>query len=156
MIFDLLFKQCNLGFMVKENICVCKDIIDIGVFSCELDGKIFYFKYGYWVGLVNGVFVIYFCFNGYCNISDYFLIEQKYDFGKFCNENRNQSSVFCGECKVNYGVLFGGEYCFNICFNWYLLLLILYGVILLIVVMGVMLINFDFFIGYLNVWVYFY
>lgn len=155
-ISDLSLKQCNPGFMAKENTCVCKDTTDAGVSSCESDGKTFYLKYGYWAGLVNGAFVTHFCPNGYCNISDHPSTEQKYDSGKLCNENRNQSSVLCGECKANYGVLFGGEHCSNTCSNWYLLLLILYGVILLIVVMGVMLINLDFFTGYLNAWVYSY
>lgn len=45
--------------------CVCMDFI--GVVRCLFDGKIFYFKYGYWVGLVNGKFVIYICLIGYCN-----------------------------------------------------------------------------------------
>lgn len=57
---------------------------------------------------------------------------------------------------MNYSVLFGGECCLNKCFNWYLFLLFLYGLILFGVVMGIMFIDFDFFIGYLNVWLYFY
>lgn len=53
-------------------------------------------------------------------------------------------------------VVFGGEVCFSKCFNWYLFLLFFYGLIFFVVVMGIMLIDFDFFISYLNVWLYFY
>ena len=155
-ITDLSLKACNPGFTPRNDKCVCMDSTDYGVYRCKSDGKTFYLTHGYWAGSVNGKFVTHFCPSGYCNFSKKYTREKKYNSTNICNDNRDQTSVLCGECKPNYGVLFGGERCSNTCSNWYLLLLVLYGLILLVVVMGVMLINLDFFTGYLNAWLYSY
>ncbi|PFX34290.1 hypothetical protein AWC38_SpisGene801 [Stylophora pistillata] len=155
-ISNLTLKPCNPGFKAKDDQCVCMDSTDVGVHRCESDGKTFYLTHGYWAGLVKEKFKTHFCPTGYCNITGQYTVEQKYDSGNLCSKNRNQTSVLCGKCNASYSVLFGGEDCSNTCTNWYLLLLIVYGVILLLVVMGVMLINLDFFTGYLNAWVYSY
>ena len=127
-----------------------------GVARCAPDGKTFYINHGYWAGSVNGTFVTHICPTGYCNLSSQYATEHVYISTSICTETRDQKSVLCGDCKPNYSVLFGGERCSNKCSNWYLFLLLLYGLILLGVVMGIMLIDLDFFTGYLNAWLYSY
>ena len=155
-ITDLSLKDCYPGFTLRNRKCVCMDSTDYGVVRCEPDGKTFYLKHGYWAGSVNGKFVTHICPTGYCNLTSQNAAEHEYISTSICNENRDQKSVLCGECKPNYSVLFGGERCSNKCSNWYLLLLLLYGLILLGVVMAIMLIDLDFFTGYLNAWLYSY
>lgn len=155
-ITDLSLKDCYPGFTLRNRMCVCMDSTDNGVARCLPDGKTFYFKHGYWAGSVNGKFVTHICPTGYCNLSSQYETEHEYISTSICNENRDQKSVLCGDCKPNYSVLFGGERCSNKCSNWYLFLLLLYGLILLVVVMGIMLIDLDFFTGYLNAWLYSY
>ncbi|KAL9973300.1 hypothetical protein ACROYT_G019732 [Oculina patagonica] len=155
-ITDLSLKQCNPGFMPRNKICVCMDSTNDGIRRCKADGKTFYLQQGYWAGSVNGKFVTHFCPTGYCNFTDRNAIEHKYVPNNVCNNDRDQKSLLCGNCKANYSVLFGGESCSSTCSNWHLFLLLLYGFILLLVVMGVMLIDLDFFTGYLNAWLYSY
>lgn len=157
-ITDLSLKDCNPGFTYtpKNKLCVCMDSTDYGVARCGSDGKTFYLKHGYWAGSVNGKFVTHICPTGYCNLTSQYATEHEYISTGICNENRDQKSVLCGDCKPNYSVLFGGERCSSKCSNWYLFLLLLYGLILLVVVMGIMLIDVDFFTGYLNAWLYSY
>lgn len=153
-ITDLSLNDCYPGFTLRNRMCVCMD--STGVARCLPDGKTFYLKHGYWAGSVNGKFVTHICPTGYCNLSSQYATEHEYISTSICNENRDQDSVLCGDCKANYSVLFGGERCSNKCSNWYLFLLLLYGLILLGVVMGIMLIDLDFFTGYLNAWLYSY
>ena len=153
-ITDLSLKDCYPGFMLRNKMCVCMN--STGVARCAPDGKTCYIKHGYWAGSVNGKFVTHICPTGYCNLSSQYATEHEYISTSICNENRDQNSVLCGDCKPNYSVLFGGERCSNKCSNWYLFLLLLYGLILLFVVMGIMLIDLDFFTGYLNAWLYSY
>ncbi|KAJ7363221.1 hypothetical protein OS493_011502 [Desmophyllum pertusum] len=155
-ITDLSLKDCNPGFKPKNKRCVCMASTNDGISRCKSDGKTFYLNHGYWAGWANGKFVTHFCPTGYCNYTSQYASEHKYISTSICNNNRDQTSVLCGECKANYSVLFGGERCSSTCSNWYLLLLILYGLILLAVVMAVMLIDLDFFTGYLNAWLYSY
>lgn len=148
-------KSCNPGFKLEGSKCVCRDSIDDGISSCKLDGKTFFLKHGYWGGTVNGKFVTHFCPTGYCK-TKLLASERMYNSNAMCNKDRDQKSVLCGECKANHSVLFGGENCSSKCSNWYLLLLLAYGLILLVVVMLIMLIDLDFFTGYLNAWLYSY
>ena len=153
-ITGLSLKDCHPGFMPRNKMCVCMD--STGVARCAPDGKTFYINHGYWAGSVNGTFVTHICPTGYCNLSSQYATEHVYISTSICTESRDQKSVLCGDCKPNYSVLFGGERCSNKCSNWYLFLLLLYGLILLGVVMGIMLIDLDFFTGYLNAWLYSY
>ena len=152
---DRSLKACNPGFKQKGIFCECMVSTDDGISRCELDGKTLYLKHGYWAGTVNGKFVTHFCPTGYCRTTKH-ASEQMYVSNRICNDDRNQTSVLCGDCKANHSVLFGGERCSSKCSNWYLLLLLVYGLILLAVVMAIMLIDLDFFTGYLNAWLYSY
>ena len=148
-------KACNPAFTQKGVMCVCMDSTDDGISRCKADGKTFYLKHGYWAGTVKGKFVTHFCPIGYCKTNAH-KSEKMYVSDDMCDGGRDQTSVLCGDCKANSSVLFGGEHCSTKCSNWYLLLLLVYGLILLAVVMGVMLIDLDFFTGYLNAWLYSY
>ena len=155
-ITGLSLKDCNPGFMPWDKMCVCMDSTNDGISRCKSDGKTFYLKQGYWAGSVDGKFETHFCPTGYCNFTGPYATENKYIPTTICNNDREQTSLLCGKCKANYSVLFGGERCSSTCSNWYLFLLLLYGFILLLVVMAIMLIDLDFFTGYLNAWLYSY
>ena len=73
-----------------------------------------------------------------------------------CQNGRNQSSTLCGKCSHNHSITFGSEACFANCKYWNLFYLILIGAVLIILVILIMLINVDFFTGYLNAWLYSY
>ena len=154
-ISGLSLKPCNLGFKQKGSLCVCRDSTERGISRCKSDGKTFYLKHGYWAGTVNNKFVTHFCPTGYCKTVAR-TPEIKFVSGDMCSDDRDQTSILCGKCKANRAVLFGGEHCSATCSNWYLLLLLLYGLILIAVVMFIMLIDLDFFTGYLNAWLYAY
>ena len=154
---DRTLKSCNPGFTLnsKGRRCLCMDSSDGGVSSCKSDGKTFYLKRNYWGGTIKGEFFTHFCPIGYCK-SDVHASEKMYNSSDICNDDRDQKSILCGDCKANTSVVFGGEVCSSKCSNWYLLLLLLYGLILLAVVLGIMLIDLDFFTSYLNAWLYSY
>ena len=148
-------KSCNPGFIPKGRMCVCMDSIDDSVTRCKSDGKTFFLKHGYWAGTVKGKFVTHFCPTGYCKTKLH-RSDKEFDSSDMCNDDRDQESILCGDCKASQSVLFGGEHCSNKCSNWYLLLLLVYGMVLVVVVMVIMLIDLDFFTGYLNAWLYSY
>ena len=158
---NIMLKKCHPGFTFSEqkSKCECMSSTDeygIGVSGCLSDGKTLLVKAGYWAGNVDGKFVTYFCPSGYCsstssNQSDYHYLE-----GHVCKRNRNQTSILCGECKTNYSITIGSEDCRNSCTYWHLFYLIPIGLGLMVVVVIIMLIDLDFFTGYLNAWLYSY
>ena len=154
----LALKSCHPGFEMKKNAakgkCIC--VSSRGVAKCLPDGKTIYLKRNYWGGVVNGTFVTHVCPTGYCKTDTPHASEKLYNASSICNDDRDQKSILCGDCKEKRSVLFGGEVCSRECSNWYLLLLLVYGMVLLALVLGIMLIDLDFFTGYLNAWLYSY
>ena len=127
-----------------------------GISSCTSDGKSVLVKQGYWAGEVNENFSTYVCPEGYCNSSHLRSNDYRYVKDHVCNQGRNQSSILCGQCDGTHTITVGSEQCATGCTNWYLLLLIPIGVVLLLLVMGIMLIDLDVFTGYFNSWLYSY
>ena len=122
-----------------------------GISHCE-KGKSVYIKEGYWAGTVAGDFVTYLCPPQYCKNSRVY----KYSEGHVCSDSRKPDSILCGQCKQNYTITFGSELCFKSCSYWHLLYLLPIGFGFLLVVVIVMLVDLDFFTGYLNAWLYSY
>ncbi|XP_078369549.1 uncharacterized protein LOC144653435 [Oculina patagonica] len=159
---DIKLKKCYAGFRFSDKTSMCECIKPVtnrearGVSRCTSDGKSLFVKKGYWAGEVDGKFFTYICPVGYCNSSNLNSDEYRYVKHHVCKEGRNQSSILCGQCDGNYTITVGSEKCQPGCTNWYLFLLIPVGLGLLLLVMGIMLIDLDFFTGYLNAWLYSY
>ena len=155
---NVTLNNCNPGFTFSKQtrVCECMSSSDEYVWRCLQDRKTLLVKRGYWAGYVDGKFITYFCPLGYCNSSSSDQSEHRYLEGHVCKQNRNQTSTLCGECENNYSVTFGSEDCRNSCTYWHLLYLIPFGLGLLLVVVIIMLIDLDFFTGYLNAWLYSY
>ncbi|XP_078369552.1 uncharacterized protein LOC144653438 [Oculina patagonica] len=161
---DVKLKKCYPGFRFSNKISMCKCMKSFpeleeqarGVSSCTSDRKGLYVKKGYWAGEVDGNFSTYVCPYGYCKSSHLNSDEYRYVKDNVCNQGRNQSSTLCGQCDGDHTITVGSEQCQKGCTNWYLFLLIPVGLGLLLLVMGIMLIDLDFFTGYLNAWLYSY
>ena len=158
---DVRLKKCHPGFTFSEKTSKCECMSSsnkygVGVSTCLPDGKTLLVKKGYWAGNVEGKFVTYFCPLGYCNSSSSDQSDYRYLEGHVCKQNRTQTSILCGECKNNYSVIIGSEDCRNSCTYWHLFYLIPIGLALIVVVVIIMLIDLDFFTGYLNAWLYSY
>lgn len=159
---DLKLKKCYPGFSFSKGKKTCECMNPVtheqarGVSRCTPDKKSLYVKQGYWAGEVDGKFSTHVCPRGYCKSCDSSTNDYQYYKDQVCKPGRNQSSILCGQCDANHTVTVGSEQCKKGCTNWYLLLLIPFGVVLLLVVMGIMLINLDVFTGYLNAWLYSY
>ncbi|XP_022787763.1 uncharacterized protein LOC111327759 [Stylophora pistillata] len=134
-----------------------------GISRCEKRKTVF-IKRGFWAGTVydkNNMnsFSTYNCPEGYCDntlewnskASDY-----KYVKNRVCTDGRDPSSALCGKCLEKHSVVIGGEECSSTCSNWWLFLIIPYGVGFLLVVVVIMLIDLDVFTGYFNAWLYSY
>ncbi|XP_015776413.1 PREDICTED: uncharacterized protein LOC107354443 [Acropora digitifera] len=122
---DLALRSCNPGFAMKDDaeggrcVCVSSTGFARGVAKCLSDGKTIYLKRHYWGGIVNGQFVTYVCPTGYCKTYDQHASEKLYNASGICNDDRDQKSILCGDCKENRSVLFGGEVCSSDCSNCY-------------------------------------
>lgn len=150
-IHNLTLKQCYAGFHYCSKTSMCKCMSAKGIFRCE-KGKSVYIKEGYWAGKVADKFVTYFCHPGYCNSSYVY----KYSESNVCIDSRKQNSTLCGQCKENYTITFGSERCVQGCSYWNLLILLPIGFGFFLAVAIVMLVDLDFFTGYLNAWLYSY
>ena len=158
---NVTLKSCYTGFRFSDKTlsCECMQLTEEyarGVSRCGADRKTVYVKTGYWAGNINDTFVTYFCPTGYCNSSFSNSTEYRFFEGHVCNQTRKQTSVLCGECKDNYSITFGSEECCDSCTYWNLFYLVPFGVGLLLIVVIIMLIDLDFFTGYLNAWLYAY
>ncbi|XP_078371417.1 uncharacterized protein LOC144655071 [Oculina patagonica] len=163
---NVTLKKCYPGFRFwnKTSMCKCMNSKSFpklrdqarGVSRCTSDRKSLLVKQGYWAGEVGDNFSTYVCPDGYCNSSESSSNEYRYVKDFMCNEGRNQSSILCGQCDGNHTITVGSEQCQKGCSNWYLFLLIPFGLVLLLLVMGIMLIDLDVFTGYLNAWLYSY
>ena len=159
LISNIKLKPCNPGFRQSGSTCICNSDIDDGITYCSKEGLRVYIRKGYWAGQVDGEFVTFPCPDNYCqcrNESHVNTGECLYIEGKMCANTRDGNSILCGECESGYSALLGSEMCSPSCSNLYLLLLIPYGIILLVLVMGIMAINLDVFTGYLNAWLFSY
>lgn len=161
-------RNCYDGFVFCNETRLCKCIEQKakggrGISKCANRTTVF-IKRGFWAGRVadkNGKtkFSTLICPEGYCNktlVWNSNAIDYRYMKNNVCTEGRNQSSVLCGECDKNFGVGIGDEQCLGKCSNWYLFLIIPYGLGFLLVVAIIMLINLDVFTGYFNAWLYSY
>ena len=157
---NVVLKKCYPGFTHSNKTlsCVCLNKTSKagrGVSHCGPLKKTVYIKTGYWAGRLNETFFTYFCPIGYCNSNT---SEQCYEYLKdqMCQNGRDQSSTLCGKCSHNHSITFGSEECVPNCKDWNLFYLILIGAVLIVLVILIMLINVDFFTGYLNAWLYSY
>ena len=165
-IHGVKLKKCYAGYHFSNSTSMCKCMKYIsalenqarGISSCTADRKGLKLKQGYWGGVinVNGTFSTYVCPDGYCNSNNSRSNEYRYVKEYMCNQGRNQSSILCGQCDGNHTITVGSEQCEKGCTYWHLFLLIPFGVVLLLLVMGIMLIDLDVFTGYLNAWLYSY
>lgn len=156
-IHNVTLKNCYAGFYYCSETSSCKCMSRTntssakGISHCE-KGKSVYIKEGYWAGTVAGNFVTHLCPPQYCKNSRVY----KYSEGHVCSDSRKPDSILCGQCKQNYTITFGSELCFKSCRYWHLLYLLPIGFGFLLVVVIVMLVDLDFFTGYLNAWLYSY
>ena len=166
---NVKLKKCYAGFRFFNRTSMCECIKSKkyfpelekqarGISSCTSDRKNLLVKQGYWAGEINfnGTFSTFVCPEGYCNSRHMSSNDYRYVKEYMCKQGRNQSSILCGQCDGNHTITVGSEQCATGCTNWYLLLLIPIGVVLLLLVMGIMLIDLDVFTGYLNAWLYSY
>ena len=159
---NVSLKDCYAGFIFCNATLKCKcmsstdDEMGRGVSHCGSDNRTVFVKEGYWAGYVDGKFATYVCPVGYCNSSNDVNNSYQYFEGHVCDESRNQSSILCAKCKDDYSISIGSERCLGDCEYWHLVYLIPIGLGFLLIVMIVMLIDLDFFTGYLNAWLYSY
>lgn len=160
-IHNIALKKCYPGFTHLKKTCECLDKTSKagkGVSHCGHQKKTVFIKKGFWAGPLSRdePFFTYFCPIGYCDNSN--LSEQYYEYLKdqMCQNGRNQSSTLCGKCSHNHSITFGSEACVANCKYWNLFYLILIGAGVIALVVLIMLINVDFFTGYLNAWLYSY
>ena len=165
-IHGVKLRKCYDGFRFSKTTSMCECMNSKyfpelkeqarGVSRCTSDRKSLMLKQGYWAGNVGHNFSTYVCPNGYCNSSDISSNEYRYVKDQVCKQGRNQSSVLCGRCDRDHTITVGSEQCQTRCTNLYLFLLIPFGIGLLLLVTGIMLIDLDVFTGYLNAWLYSY
>ena len=161
---DVKLRKCYAGFSFSRSTCMCECMKSFqeleeqarGISRCTSDRKGLLVKQGYWAGNVGDNFSTYVCPHGYCESSDLSSNEYWYVKDQMCNQGRNQSSVLCGRCDSDHTITVGSAQCQTGCTNWYLFLLIPFGILLLLLVMGIMLIDLNVFTGYLNAWLYSY
>ena len=163
---NVKLKPCYAGFQFSNttHLCECMKSKSFptleqqarGISRCTSDRKGVLVKQGYWAGEVNRTFSTCICPYGYCNSSDFASYEYRYVKNQVCYQGRNQSSVLCGQCDGTHTITIGSEKCEKGCTYWHLFLLIPFGVVLLLLVMGIMMIDLDVFTGYLNAWLYSY
>lgn len=67
-----------------------------------------FLKRGYWGGVKDNKFSIYFCLLYYCNFFERELIF-RYSFEIMCIKGRDGISILCGVCKYGYFVNLGNE-----------------------------------------------
>ena len=157
---NAFLRNCSPGFTYSNETSTCECSSDTreigrGVSHCYPENQTLFIKEGFWAGILpSGTFFTYFCPVGYCDSSS----SKQYpkDKDQMCNEGRSQSSILCGECRQNHSITFGDETCVPNCKDWDLFYLILIGAIVIVLVIVIMLINVDFFTGYLNAWLYSY
>ena len=161
---NVSLRKCYPGFTHLNQTCKCISKTrdhGRGVSHCDLQKKALFIKNGFWAGYLNPhrseKFFSYICPKGYCN-SGFNSSKPYYQYRKdqMCKEGRNQSSILCGECLQNYSIAIGNETCLSNCEYWGLFHLIWIGAIVIVLVIVIMLINVDFFTGYLNAWLYSY
>ena len=167
---NVFLRSCPPGFTHSKGTCECPNDtskIGRGVSHCYLENQTLFIKEGFWAGILpDGNFSTYFCPEGYCNSSsedkdqmcNQVRSQSYYQYRKdqMCKEGRSQSSILCGECLANYSIAIGSETCLPNCEYWDLFHLIWIGAIVIVLVIIIMLINVDFFTGYLNAWLYSY
>ena len=155
-ITGVFLRHCHPGFRLEDSECICADSTTEGLTRCGNDGRTIYLRRNFWAGRVDGRFATYRCPDNYCACSEAGLDDCEYIPSEMCDRKRNQTSILCGSCERGYGVMFGSEVCSNECSNLYLLLLPVYGLVIVLVVMGILVIDLDVFTGYLNAWLYSY
>ncbi|KAJ7363226.1 hypothetical protein OS493_011508 [Desmophyllum pertusum] len=159
---DGMLKECYAGFSFKHETCECMNINNTGerargVSRCSPDGKTLFVKKGYWAGWSMAHFPR---MSVLMDIVRNQTIQAPKSISTMrtnvCNQDRNQSSILCGQCDEHYSITIGSEKCTKDCTYWNLFILLAFAVGILLLVMGIMLINLDVFTGYLNAWLYSY
>ena len=153
-------KLCNPGFYPKEGNCVCQDKLD-GISRCDKNGKTVYLKAGYWGGMVDGTFYTHPCPRGFCNCprDNVTLIAQDecvFNVKQMCDNSREPGSILCGKCKPGLSLVFGHSNCHNCGKYGFLAVIPVYLVEILIFVKVAMLLDVDWFSGFLNGFLYSY
>ena len=159
-IFNAEIKGCEPGFHWKESKCQCDDPQN-GMSRCDYDKQTLFLLKGYWGGYVQsgGTFVIVSCPENYCYCHKDFTSsgECLFERDKQCRGNREKQ--VCGRCKKGFSLKIGEDDCTRECnsgsLKWigYLVAILLF---LTLLVLFIMLINFDPFSAYLNAWLYSY
>ncbi|XP_022802097.1 uncharacterized protein LOC111339659 [Stylophora pistillata] len=153
-------KPCNPGFYLKDGNCVCQDKLD-GISRCDKNGKTIYLKAGYWGGMVDETFYIHRCPRGFCACprNNMTLIAQDecvFNVEQMCNGNREPGSTLCGKCKEGFSVVFGHSDCHKCGKYGFLVVIPVYLVQILVFVKVAMLLDVDWFSGFLNGFFYSY
>ena len=154
-------KNCEPGFYWDKAKSLCKCLKQVGVSRCDYQRKMLFLLKGYWGGYgKNGKFIVTQCPENYCYCNQSNLASNgECLFMKYKQCKGNRKGQLCGQCKKNHYLKVGDDGCTPHCDSrsnkWigYMFGLLLFLTVLVLIVM---LINFDPFSGYLNAWLYFY
>jgi predicted outer membrane repeat protein len=149
---------CEPGFIWKESSCQC-DTSPIGVSRCDDRNEMLYLLKDYWATSLSETFVVVQCPENYCyctQTKDTSSGECLFDKNNRCKGDREDR--LCGKCKEGFSLKLGEDECTTHCSGsqkWigYLVAILIF---LTLLVVFIMLINFDPFSAYLNAWLYFY
>ena len=160
-VVNAVIQECEPGFYWKGSSCEC-DRTKIAVSRCDNEKQTLFLLKGYWAGYHESSekFVITPCPKNYCYCNQSNLTssgECLFVEGKQCKANRERQ--VCGKCKRGFSLILGDDECTSDCNSgstkW---IGYVFGIliILTLLVLFIMMINFDPFSAYLNAWLYFY
>ena len=117
-VFQFNASDCPIGFSLKNESCTCNNKLDSHGYICDIDTETITSPPGYWTGLEDGDLLFDdHCHPQYCNVHGFNLTDND-DPAEACLGNR--TGILCGECKVNYSVVFGSDTCYDHCTDVYL------------------------------------
>ncbi len=160
-VVNAMITGCEPGFVWDKHEASCKcDTKQIAVSRCDDQTQTVFLLKGYWGGYANAKWVFVACPENYCNCNHTnFTSSGECLFDKYSQCNGNREGQICGKCEKNFSLKIGEDECTKECNSgskkWigYLVAILLF---LTLLVLFIMIINFDPFSAYLNAWLYSY
>ncbi|XP_057305960.1 uncharacterized protein LOC130644387 [Hydractinia symbiolongicarpus] len=159
--------SCPFGYSFSKRECVCSQNLERGISQCI--GENVYLFDNMWAkphqeAQQHDAEKILYCPQGYCNddckppnnsINKVECLYQKYNQ---CKNGRDQNSTLCGKCRINYSVTFGSERCADCRAKWWFIIWLVPSLVIFfgIIIVFVLLANFDIYDNYISVIFFFY
>ena len=137
---SVTMKECPAGFVLINGSCDCNYFLSFRGIRCKIKHQIITNISPGWIGLMNKSLVyLQNCPYDYCMKADVEMFVTKNTFAQDEQCAHNRTGIMCGKCTNGLSMVFGTHEC-KTCSNYWLLLIIVYGIcgVLMVILLTVL------------------